>query len=38
MLQLGYRLSFNTPFGGYKMSSIGTENGLESVREYTHKI
>ena len=29
-------LSFNTPFGGYKMSGIGTENGLESVREYTH--
>jgi acyl-CoA reductase-like NAD-dependent aldehyde dehydrogenase len=29
-------LSFNTPFGGYKMSGIGSENGLESVREYTH--
>ncbi len=28
-------LSFNTPFGGYKMSGMGTENGLESVREYT---
>ena len=29
-------LSFNTPFGGYKMSGMGSENGLESVREYTH--
>jgi acyl-CoA reductase-like NAD-dependent aldehyde dehydrogenase len=29
-------LSFNTPFGGYKMSGIGSENGLESMREYTH--
>ncbi len=29
-------LSFNTPFGGYKMSGIGFENGIESVREYTH--
>src|SRR6266700_3249336 len=29
-------LSFNTPFGGYKMSGIGSENGIESVREYTH--
>jgi aldehyde dehydrogenase (NAD+) len=28
-------LSFNTPFGGYKMSGIGFENGFESVREYT---
>jgi aldehyde dehydrogenase (NAD+) len=28
-------LSFNTPFGGYKMSGLGFENGLESVREYT---
>jgi aldehyde dehydrogenase (NAD+) len=28
-------LSFNTPFGGYKMSGIGSENGFESVREYT---
>jgi acyl-CoA reductase-like NAD-dependent aldehyde dehydrogenase len=28
-------LSFNTPFGGYKMSGMGSENGLESVREYT---
>ncbi len=29
-------LSFNTPFGGYKMSGIGSENGIESVREYMH--
>lgn len=29
-------LSFNVPFGGYKMSGIGFENGLESVREYMH--
>src|SRR5215218_7770717 len=28
-------LSFNTPFGGYKQSGIGRENGLESIREYT---
>ncbi len=28
-------LSFNTPFGGYKMSGIGRENGLESINEYT---
>ncbi len=28
-------LSFNTPFGGYKMSGMGTENGLDSMREYT---
>lgn len=28
-------LSFNTPFGGYKMSGLGLENGLESLKEYT---
>jgi aldehyde dehydrogenase (NAD+) len=28
-------LSFNTPFGGYKQSGIGRENGLESINEYT---
>jgi aldehyde dehydrogenase (NAD+) len=28
-------LSFNTPFGGYKQSGIGRENGLESIKEYT---
>ncbi len=28
-------VSFNAPFGGYKMSGLGRENGLESVNEYT---
>ncbi len=28
-------LSFTTPFGGYKQSGLGRENGLESVHEYT---
>lgn len=28
-------LSFNTPFGGYKMSGVGRENGIEAVNEYT---
>lgn len=28
-------LSFNTPFGGYKQSGLGRENGLESVHEFT---
>jgi acyl-CoA reductase-like NAD-dependent aldehyde dehydrogenase len=28
-------VSFNAPFGGYKMSGIGRENGLESINEYT---
>ncbi|MBA3426797.1 MAG: aldehyde dehydrogenase [Rubrobacter sp.] len=28
-------LSFNTPFGGYKMSGIGRENGLEALKDYT---
>src|SRR5918997_977731 len=28
-------LSFNTPFGGYKMSGMGRENGLESLNDYT---
>ena len=28
-------VSFNTPFGGYKQSGIGYENGLDSVREFT---
>ena len=28
-------VSFNAPFGGYKMSGLGRENGVESIREYT---
>jgi hypothetical protein len=28
-------ISFNAPFGGYKQSGIGRENGLESLKEYT---
>jgi (Z)-2-((N-methylformamido)methylene)-5-hydroxybutyrolactone dehydrogenase len=28
-------LSFNTPFGGYKMSGMGRENGPESLKDYT---
>lgn len=28
-------LSFNTPFGGYKSSGLGRENGLDSIDEYT---
>jgi (Z)-2-((N-methylformamido)methylene)-5-hydroxybutyrolactone dehydrogenase len=29
-------ISFNAPFGGYKMSGIGQENGLEVLKEYTN--
>lgn len=28
-------VSFTAPFGGYKQSGIGRENGLESLKEYT---
>jgi (Z)-2-((N-methylformamido)methylene)-5-hydroxybutyrolactone dehydrogenase len=28
-------VSFNTPFGGFKASGFGRENGLESIDEYT---
>ena len=28
-------VSFTAPFGGYKESGIGRENGLESLHEYT---
>lgn len=31
-----YRVaSFNTPFGGYKMSGLGRVNGMDAVREFT---
>lgn len=29
-------ISFNAPFGGYKMSGLGKENGLEGLNEYTN--
>ncbi|MFE0726111.1 aldehyde dehydrogenase [Streptomyces mutabilis] len=28
-------LTYNMPFGGYKMSGIGRENGMDAVHEYT---
>jgi acyl-CoA reductase-like NAD-dependent aldehyde dehydrogenase len=28
-------VSFTAPFGGYKESGLGRENGLESLKEYT---
>ena len=27
-------VSFLSPFGGYKKSGIGRENGIEAIREY----
>jgi aldehyde dehydrogenase (NAD+) len=31
-----YRMvAFNVPFGGYKQSGIGRENGLDALNEYT---
>ena len=27
-------LSYSTPFGGYKQSGLGRENGQEAIREY----
>jgi hypothetical protein len=27
-------LAFNSPFGGYKRSGIGTQNGIESIYQY----
>lgn len=29
-------VSFNTPFGGFKASGFGRENGLEALHEYTN--
>lgn len=29
-------ISFNVPFGGFKGSGIGSENGLEAVHDFTH--
>ena len=29
------RSSFTVPFGGYKMSGIGRESGIEVMNEYT---
>jgi (Z)-2-((N-methylformamido)methylene)-5-hydroxybutyrolactone dehydrogenase len=26
--------SYTTPFGGYKASGLGRENGLDAIREY----
>ncbi len=26
--------SYTTPFGGYKASGLGRENGLEAIKEY----
>ena len=28
-------VAYTTPFGGYKMSGLGRENGLDSLHEYT---
>ncbi len=28
-------VSFTAPFGSYKQSGMGRENGLESLKEYT---
>lgn len=27
--------SYTTPFGGYKLSGVGRENGIEAIKEYT---
>lgn len=29
------KVAYSTPFGGYKASGLGRENGIESIREYT---
>lgn len=28
-------LTYNMPFGGFKMSGLGRENGIDAIREYT---
>ena len=30
------QVSFQTPFGGYKDSGVGRENGIDGVKEYLH--
>jgi aldehyde dehydrogenase (NAD+) len=29
------KTNYATPFGGYKQSGLGRENGIEAMREYT---
>jgi aldehyde dehydrogenase (NAD+) len=29
------KVAYTSPFGGYRASGMGRENGLESMREYT---
>jgi aldehyde dehydrogenase (NAD+)/betaine-aldehyde dehydrogenase len=34
-INTGVRTSFDAPFGGYKLSGIGKERGLEAIYENT---